>query len=110
MCLSRYEGDRVKINEYVSILQQKLPVKYVADESDGPDDERAGIGPIGPAIRYMDSEPLVNILPLGACSSFANPTVIAATAAKLGVFAPMRVCPRQRRLGLSECPPFSPEI
>lgn len=40
-----------------------------------------------------DNKPLVNILPFGMCSSLTNPVVIAAMAAKLGVFTPMPCIP-----------------
>lgn len=46
-----------------------------------------------PAANITDNAPLVNIQPFGMCSSPANPTVIAATAAKLGVFTPMPCIP-----------------
>ena len=46
-----------------------------------------------PAATIMDHAPLVNILPFGMCSSPANPTVIAATAAALGVLTPMPCVP-----------------
>lgn len=46
-----------------------------------------------PAATIMDHAPLVNILPFGMCSSPANPVVIAATAAALGVLTPMPCVP-----------------
>lgn len=46
-----------------------------------------------PAANIMDHIPMVNIMPFGVCSSPANPTVAAATAAKLGVMTPMPCIP-----------------
>ena len=46
-----------------------------------------------PAAAITDTLPLVNIAPFGLCSSLANPVVIAATAAKLGVLTPMPCIP-----------------
>lgn len=46
-----------------------------------------------PAATIQDHVPLANILPFGMCSSMANPTVIAATAAKLGLMTPMPCVP-----------------
>ena len=46
-----------------------------------------------PAATIMDHAPLVNVLPFGMCTSLANPTVAAATAAALGVLVPMPCVP-----------------
>ncbi|MGZ8218812.1 DUF4280 domain-containing protein [Methylomagnum sp.] len=46
-----------------------------------------------PAATIMDSAPLVNIPPFGMCSSPANPTVAAATAAAMGALTPMPCIP-----------------
>jgi hypothetical protein len=46
-----------------------------------------------PAATLADSIPIVNIAPFGMCQSPANPTVISATAAALGVLTPMPCIP-----------------
>lgn len=46
-----------------------------------------------PDANIMDHVPLVNIMPFGMCSSLANPTVAAATAAAMGVLTPMPCIP-----------------
>lgn len=46
-----------------------------------------------PVANISDAVPLVNIMPFGMCSSPANPTVAAATAAALGVLTPMPCIP-----------------
>ena len=46
-----------------------------------------------PSANIMDNKPMVNILPFGMCNCPANPMVIAATAAALGVLTPMPCIP-----------------
>jgi hypothetical protein len=46
-----------------------------------------------PAATISDNVPLLNVSPFGMCSSIANPTVAAATAAALGALTPMPCVP-----------------
>lgn len=46
-----------------------------------------------PSANLTDFAPVMNIPPFGACTSLANPTVAAATAAALGVLTPMPCVP-----------------
>ncbi len=46
-----------------------------------------------PAANVMDHLPVVNVPPFGTCSSPANPTVAAATAAAMGTLTPMPCVP-----------------
>jgi hypothetical protein len=46
-----------------------------------------------PDANIMDNKPMMNVLPFGMCNSMANPMVIAATAAALGVMTPMPCIP-----------------
>jgi Domain of unknown function (DUF4280) len=46
-----------------------------------------------PAATTFDYQPLVNIPTFGLCASLGNPTVVAATAAALGVLTPMPCVP-----------------
>ena len=52
-----------------------------------------GVMTSAPTATIMDFEPMTNVLPFGMCSSPANPTVAAATAAAMGVLTPMPCIP-----------------
>jgi hypothetical protein len=52
-----------------------------------------GVIGTSPIANIMDHVPFVNVSPFGMCSSLANPTVAAATAAALGVLTPMPCIP-----------------
>ena len=46
-----------------------------------------------PAANIMDNKPMANVMPFGMCQSLANPMVVSATAAALGVLVPMPCIP-----------------
>jgi len=46
-----------------------------------------------PVANIMDNKPFVNVMPFAMCTSPANPTVAAATAAAMGVLTPMPCIP-----------------
>jgi hypothetical protein len=46
-----------------------------------------------PSANIMDNKPMVNVMPFGMCNCPANPMVLAATAAALGVLTPMPCIP-----------------
>ncbi|MGH9040815.1 MAG: DUF4280 domain-containing protein [Acidimicrobiia bacterium] len=54
----------------------------------------AGVSAVAaPAATILDFQPYLNIAPFGVCSSLANPTVAAATAAASGALTPMPCTP-----------------
>lgn len=46
-----------------------------------------------PAATITDNIPFMNVMPFAMCTSMANPAVVAATAAALGVLTPMPCTP-----------------
>lgn len=46
-----------------------------------------------PVASIADAAPMTNVMPCGMCTSLANPTVAAATAAALGVLTPQPCIP-----------------
>lgn len=46
-----------------------------------------------PVANILDNKPMMNVPPFGMCTSLANPTVAAATAAALGALTPMPCIP-----------------
>ena len=58
-----------------------------------------------PAATVMDHRPLVNVSPFGLCASPANPQVIAATAAALGVLTPQPCVPMIELTVITDCSP-----
>ena len=59
-----------------------------------------------PSANIMDNKPMVNVMPFGMCSCPANPMVLAATAAALGVLTPMPCIP----MTLAPWAPGSPTV
>ena len=59
-----------------------------------------------PAANIMDYVPMMNIMPFGMCTSPANPQVVAATAAALGVLTPQPCIPATS----SPWAPGSPQV
>src|ERR1035437_9299724 len=58
-----------------------------------------------PDANIMDHVPMVNIMPFGMCTSLANPTVAAATAAALAVLTPMPCIPNTPAPWVTGAPP-----
>ena len=65
------------------------PSAFIATEMPG----KPTLNQILEAATIFDIAPVNNILPFGMCSSPANPTVVAATAAALGALTPMPCVP-----------------
>jgi hypothetical protein len=57
-----------------------------------------------PGATIMDHIPLMNIMPFGMCMSLANPMVLAATIAALGILTPMPCIPMTLAPWLPLCP------
>jgi hypothetical protein len=60
-----------------------------------------------PAATVFDTAPFVNIPAFGVCTSLANPSVAAATAAALGVLTPMPCVPSPTGPWVPGCPTAS---
>lgn len=59
-----------------------------------------------PAATVFDVSPITNLSPIGMCTSMANPTVAAATAAALGVLTPMPCLPSPAGIWVSQNTPL----
>ena len=55
-----------------------------------------------PVASIADAAPMTNVMPCGMCTSMANPTVAAATAAAMGVLTPQPCIPSPA--GVWNCP------
>lgn len=68
----KYEGNPVKINEYMSILQHKIPVQVVAVDHSEHEKEPVRIGHIGSAVWYYAAVALFLGAVYGAFCILAN--------------------------------------